>query len=216
MKKILWIGIILFLLGMITAGVSAWKFSEKEISFQDSSFFSLYNFLPSFSTVPTETILPIPLPQETVKPKTNITFYYDLDCSYCHDITKHALLPFLKAYPNTFEFTILPFSKNNSEKNQNESLLLYCLLQSESSVAVLEKTQDPFDDWKKWRDAQENNDILKTCMNEENSFEEVKKMREQAKTDGIRGTPTLLIDGKKYEGVLSLESLLIATARYIH
>ncbi len=203
MKKIFWIGLSLFLFGIWIFGFLMWqKTNPTVLDFGSTNAISkIFSFLPVSTPVPT----PVPT-QEPSKPLPEFIFYYDLSCPYCQDFSKNLLIPFFKANPSVVQFTILPFSKTTLEKDQNDALLLWCLLQKDLPITVLERTVDYQEDWKKWRDAQVDAEELKTCMNAEETYPTWKKMREDIKAKGIRGTPTIVVDGKKFEGSLSKEA----------
>lgn len=216
MNKVFWIGLFVFLIGMSAVGASAYKMHmNNAMDHNTQTDLSFKNIIPSF-LLPTHTISPTPKASTaSVKNPVKMTLYYDLNCSYCHEFSNTSLLPFLAKYSQKFEFALIPFSKNTVEKDQNESLLLYCLLQTEKPMLVLEKTKDMSNDWKAWRDAQPNAEVLKTCMNLPETYPNIQALREQAKLVGVKGTPTLIVDNEKWEGMLSPESLITILAEYL-
>lgn len=204
-KYILTLGISIVLLGTGTLAYTEYTALENNES-------SLFINRSAITTPSSDTKAP-DITLKTKKKDNTVTMYIDFKCPYCRDFYKQSFSVIRKKYQSEISFQIKHFPLSEEGISMSIAEFYECAKEQKNQWEVLDVLYFGYDslniaEQDKWIESLSlEKEKIATCLANEKTQERIISEKKEAQENGIKGTPTTSIRGKKFEGNLSVSQL---------
>lgn len=172
-------------------------------------------------SVPITSTAPVEQSNEPEKEEASVTLYIDFNCPYCKNFYQNTFTTLRKKYKTQIPFEVQLFPLQTQGISMEVSKFYECANQQTNQWELLDYllvSLEKFDlsEEKKWiEELQLNTEDMKICKDSKDTKNQIIQQKEEGKEKTVRGTPTVLIGGKKFEGNTDQSTLEIEILKNI-